>query len=102
MEILITGDPISALEAYHIGLINQVVPKEDLMMAAEKMAARILANGPYAVRKVKESAIRGLSLSMPEALDLELEFAAEVFSTEDATEGPLAFLEKRQPEWKNK
>ena len=102
MEILLTGDPISAQEAYNIGLINQVVPKESLMEAAEKMAARILANGPYAVRRVKESAVRGLGMSIPDALELELNFAAEVFGTEDATEGPLAFLQKRKPEWKNK
>ena len=102
MEILLTGDPISAQEAYSIGLVNQVVPKGKLMEAAEKMAERILANGPLAVRAVKESAIKGLSLPIPEALDLELEFAAKIFATEDATEGPLAFLEKRKPQWKGK
>jgi len=101
MEILLTGDPISAQEALNLGLINQVVPKEKLMEAAEKMAERILANGPVAVRAVKESVIRGLSLPIPQALDLELEFAAQVFATDDAVEGPLAFMEKRKPQWKN-
>jgi len=102
MEILLTGDPISAQEALKLGLINQVVSKEKLMEAAEKMAERILANGPVAVRAIKESVIRGLSLPIPQALDLELEFAAQVFSTDDATEGPLAFMEKRKPQWKNR
>lgn len=102
MEILLTGDPISASDAYAVGLINQVVPKGKLMEAAEKMAERILANGPVAVRSIKESVIKGLSLPIPQALDLELEFAAQVFATEDATEGPLAFMEKRKPQWQNK
>jgi enoyl-CoA hydratase len=102
MEILLTGDSITAQEAYKIGLINQVVPKGELLAAAEKMAERILANGPCAVRAIKESVIRGLSLPISEALDLELEFAAQIFSTDDAIEGPLAFLEKRKPNWQNK
>ena len=102
MEILLTGDPISAEEACRLGLVNQVVPKDKLTAAAEAMAERILANGPRAVQAVKESAIRGLSLAIPEALELELKFAAQVFATEDAKEGPLAFLQKRKPQWKGK
>jgi enoyl-CoA hydratase len=102
MEILITGDPISAEQAYGIGLVNQVVPKERLAEAAQNMAERILANGPLAVQAVKESAVRGLALPIDQALELELQFAARVFATEDAREGPLAFMQKRKPEWKGK
>jgi enoyl-CoA hydratase len=102
MEILLTGDPISAREAYELGLVNQVVPHDQLADAARKMAGRILENGPLAVRAIKESVIKGLALPLPEAMDFELQQAAKVFATEDAREGPLAFLQKRQPNWKGK
>ncbi len=102
MEILLTGDPIPAQEAYNIGVVNQVVPKDELMDAAEKMAGRILANGPFAVRAVKESVVKGLSMNIPDALEFELKQSATVFATEDAKEGPKAFIEKRKPEWKNR
>jgi len=76
MEILLTGDPVSAQEAYNLGIVNQVVAQIDLMDAAHKMADRILENGPVAVRAVKESVIKGLNTSIPEALEFELMQAA--------------------------
>jgi enoyl-CoA hydratase len=102
MEILLTGDPISAQEAYDLGLINQIVPQKDLMSAAQKWADRILENGPLAVRAIKESVTKGMAMSMAEAFDFELKQAATVFATEDAREGPKAFIEKRKPNWKGK
>jgi enoyl-CoA hydratase len=72
------------------------------MDAAQAMAQRILENGPVAVRAVKESVQKGLALSFPEAMEFELKQAATVFASEDAREGPLAFLQKRKPEWKGK
>ena len=102
MEMLLTGDPVSAQEAYNLGIVNQVVPHNELMDAAQKMADRILENGPVAVRAIKESVIKGLSMSIPDALDFELDQAVRVFDTEDAKEGPKAFLEKRKPNWKGK
>ena len=62
-------------------------------------APRITANGPFAVRKTKESVLRGLAVDMHEAYRIETAISAEVFSSEDAKEGPAAFAEKRPPRW---
>jgi enoyl-CoA hydratase len=102
MEILFTCDFISARQALEIGLINRVVPKEELMPAAMKIAERICENAPLAIQAVKRSVRQCMNLSMDEALRRELEIATEVFMTEDAREGPLAFVEKRKPVWKSR
>jgi len=102
MEILLTGDPISAHEALDLGLLNQVVPPGELMDAAHAMAERILENGPLAVRAVKESVVKGSGLPLTQAMEFELKLAAQVFATDDAKEGPRAFLEKRKPNWKGR
>jgi enoyl-CoA hydratase len=102
MEILLTGDPISAQEAYDLGLVNQVVPRSQLMDAAQRMAERILENGPLAVQAIKESVQKGMGMTVPDAMEFELQQAARVFATEDAKEGPLAFLQKRKPNWKGR
>lgn len=102
MEILFTCDFISAQEAYEIGLVNRVVPKEQLMPTAVAIAEKICENAPLAIQAVKRSVRQCMNLTMDEALKLELQIAAEVFMTEDAREGPLAFAEKRKPVWKGK
>lgn len=102
MEILLTAEPISAQKAYHYGIVNEVVPLADLMPTAIKYAELICKNGPYAVRKVKEAALKGLALPLKEALDQEMAYAGEVFSTDDAMEGIRAFGEKREPVWKGR
>jgi len=102
MEILFTCDFISAQQAYEIGLINRVVPKEQLMPTAMAIAERICENAPLAIQAVKRSVRQCMNLTMDEALKLELQIAAEVFMTEDAKEGPLAFAEKRKPIWKGR
>ena len=85
-----------------MGLLNEVTRPERLMERAEDYAHRILANGPLAVRKTKESVLRGLATDMSEAYKIESELSKEVFSSEDATEGPMAFAQKRAPIWKNR
>ncbi len=102
MEILFTCEFISAEQALDIGLVNRVVPKEDLMPTAMAMAEKICENAPLAIQAVKKSVRTCMDLTMDKALDKELEFAVEVFMTEDAKEGPKAFKEKRKPNWKVK
>ena len=99
MEFLLCADRISAAKAFEMGLLNEVTSPDRLMERAADYAARITANGPLAVRKTKESVLRGLATDMREAYRIESEIAAEVFSSEDATEGPKAFAEKRPPVW---
>lgn len=95
MEILLTGRPISAARAYDVGLINKVVPADVLMDEAMALAALICRNGPLAVRTAKEIAVRSLGLEAGFALEASL--VPRVLASEDAREGPDAFMNKRPP-----
>ena len=97
MEILLTGEVIDADHALRIGLVNRVVPAGDLLPTAERFATIIAANGPLAVRKIKEAVLRSSGMTLPEAFQVEIECGIEVWRSEDAREGPRAFAEKRQP-----
>jgi enoyl-CoA hydratase/carnithine racemase len=100
MEMLLTAERIDAQEAYRIGLVNRVVPNDDLLAACEDYASKILRNSPTAVRLTKEAAIRGRdSSTMAESLKLGFSLQRVMRTTPDAQEGPRAFVEKRQPEW---
>jgi enoyl-CoA hydratase len=100
MEMLLTGKPIDAKRAYDIGLVNQVVPAEQLMSSALEWAETICKNGPLAVRTAKEIAVRALGLES--GFVLEKALGARVMSSEDAKEGPRAFAEKRPPKFTGK
>ena len=100
MEMLLTGGRIDAQEAYRTGLINRVVPADQVMSAAEEIAEKICRNGPLAVRAIKEAVLRGYNLTMPQAFQFERVFSSLLNTTEDSIEGPLAFSEKRQPQFK--
>ncbi|MBI4331959.1 MAG: enoyl-CoA hydratase/isomerase family protein [Chloroflexi bacterium] len=102
LELLMTGDHIAAPEAYRLGLVNRVVPAADLMKTAEALAERINANGPVAVRAVKEAAYRGIEMSLDDGLRFESLITVAVTNTEDALEGPRAFAEKRKPVFKGR
>ena len=95
MELLLTGDPIDARRAYEIGLVNRVVPADELMPTSLKLADRICKNGPLAVRTSKQIAVRALGLEA--GFVLEKALASKVFASDDAQEGPRAFAEKRKP-----
>ena len=99
MEFLLCADRVPAEKALSFGLLNEVVPKEQLRDKALEYAHRITVNGPLAIRKTKESVLRGLATDMREAYKIESAIATEVFSSEDAKEGPAAFAEKRPPRW---
>jgi len=88
MEILLTCEFITAQQAYEIGLINQVVSKEELMATAMKIAEKICENAPLAIQAIKRSVRKGMNLSMDEALDMELKIAAEVFMTRMPRKAP--------------
>ncbi|MCK8616697.1 enoyl-CoA hydratase/isomerase family protein [Gordonia sp. C13] len=97
MHLLLTGDHIDAHEARRIGLINEVVPAEQVHTRAMELAERIGRNGPVAVRTAKEIAVRALGNETKFALELALN--ERVLRSDDATEGPRAFVEKRTPRY---
>ena len=102
MEMLFTGDPITAQRAYEVGMVNQVVPREELMNAAMTMAERIIANGPIPVKGAKELAYKSYNMDMDDAFALSLKIKNRVYTSDDSKEGPKAFAEKRAPVWKNR
>ncbi len=97
MEMLMLGDSFTAQEALEMGLLNYVVPKDQLMGKAFGLADRLARNGPLAVQKVKEGIMRSSGLALDEAYQVENEVSAAVMQSKDAREGPRAFKEKRKP-----
>ena len=95
MEMIFTARHITAEEAYRIGLVNRLVPADQLMAAAEEVANQIVANAPLSVRATKEAILRGLDTTLEEGLRLEAMFSRLVWTTADSREGPKAFAEKR-------
>ena len=101
-EILMTGENIDAQEAYRIGLVNKVVPYDELIPAAREMAARIASRGPLGIQATKEAIVRGLNMNLEDGLYMEKALFDNILTTEDSFEGVAAFLEKRAPEYKRK
>ncbi len=99
MEIILTGEQIDAAEAYRIGLINKVVPPDQLAAETDRWVARLLKNGPLALRAAKEAVLSGLEVGLSQGLERELAVFNRVMQTEDAIEGPLSFSEKREPHY---
>jgi E-phenylitaconyl-CoA hydratase len=102
MEMILLGRRITAKEALGYGLINAVVPKDALMVAAEKYARDLCKCAPLAVRAAKELAIRSQSLPLEQGFRLEQAISEVLRLTEDAKEGPAAFAEKRPPMYKGR
>ncbi len=96
-ELILTGDTIDAAEAHRIGLVNQVVPPEELMPTALAMARKIIGKGPWAVRLAKSAINVGCATDLHAGLAYERLALAVLFGTEDKREATTAFLEKRRP-----
>jgi enoyl-CoA hydratase len=101
-ELICTGDRITAAEAERIGLVNKVVPQDQLLAAAEEMAGRIISKGPLAVRAAIEAINYGSDVALDEGLFMEATLFGLLCASEDMKEGMTAFLEKRKAEFKGK
>ncbi len=102
LELICTGDRIGAAEAERIGLVNKVVPADQLMSAAEEMARKIMSRGPLAIRAAIEAVMSGSEMPMQEGQFLEATLFGLLCASEDTQEGMNAFLEKRPPRFKGK
>jgi enoyl-CoA hydratase/carnithine racemase len=98
LELTLIGDLIDADRALSLGLINQVVSPDDVVDAAVELAQRIARNGPLAVAATREL-VRTAAIDVARARELERGWQARVFSSDDAKEGAMAFVEKRDPVW---
>jgi enoyl-CoA hydratase len=99
MELLLVGETIDATEARRIGLVNHVVPAGDLMTKALDLAHRIAANAPLAVQRVKHTAVAASGVPLADGFLIEDESKRIVMASDDAREGPRAFMEKRAPNY---
>jgi enoyl-CoA hydratase/carnithine racemase len=102
LEMILSGEPISAQEAYRIGLVNQLAAPKDLIAAAEAGARKIMANGPVAVKLALEAVNHGMELPQAEGEFLEATLFGLCCATADMKEGTRAFLEKRPPKFAGK
>ncbi len=100
MELLLTGETIDARHALRIGLVNRVVSAEMVMPTALALARTIAANGPLAVQAVKRTVIETSGLALEAGYKIEDDAKRAVMNTEDAREGPRAFIEKREPRYR--
>jgi enoyl-CoA hydratase/carnithine racemase len=99
LQLILSGEMISAQEAYRIGLVNEIVPAADLITRAETILKKIGANAPIAVKFALEATNKGMETSQGEGLLLEASYFGLCAATEDKKEGTSAFLEKRAPQF---
>ena len=102
LELLLSGDQVTAAEACRLGLVNRVVPAAELMAEAKKLAATLAAKAPLAVRYILEAVNQGLEMPFAQAQVFEATLFGLVASTDDMREGTAAFLEKRKPAFKGR
>jgi enoyl-CoA hydratase len=102
MQMVLSGEIISAQEAYRIGLVNEVTAAAELIPRAEAIAAKIIANAPLAVQYAMEAVNKGMEMTLAEGLYLEATLFGICCATEDKKEGTTAFLEKRPAQFKGK
>jgi enoyl-CoA hydratase len=99
LQMILTGDPVTADEAHRIGLVNGVVEPGELLAHCKAIAMRIVSRGPQAVSLAKQAVRRGEQMAMQDALALEADLFGIISSTAEMKEGMAAFLEKRKPSW---
>jgi enoyl-CoA hydratase/carnithine racemase len=102
LQLILSGEMISAQEAYRIGLVNEIVPAADLITRAETVLKKIGANAPIALKLALEAANKGMETSQSEGLLLEASYFGLCAATEDKKEGTSAFLEKRPPQFRGR
>ena len=100
LELLLTGDQISAQEAHRLGLVNRVVPAAEVMNECRRLAAALAAKAPIAARLIIDAVNKGLDMAFPDAQVYEATLFGLAASTEDMREGTRAFLDKRKAEFK--
>jgi len=101
-KLVFSGESITAEQAYHAAVVDEVVPKEELMPRCIALAEEIAAKPPVALRKAKEVMVAASEQLLQKTIDLESDAIAELWDTEDKTEAVTAFLEKRKPNFKGK
>jgi enoyl-CoA hydratase len=102
MELALTGEPIDAGRARELGLVNRLAEPGQALAEARELAARLIANGPLALQASKAIVSQAQDWTLEEAWDRQGEIAGPVFTSEDAREGAVAFVEKRDPVWKGR
>src|SRR5438093_7234130 len=102
LQIILSGEMISAQEAFRIGLVNEVVPAAELTTRAEAILKRIFSNAPVAIKYSLEAVNKGMDTSQAEGLSLEASLFGLCAGTEDKQEGTSAFLEKRKPQFQGR
>ncbi|MDH3622506.1 MAG: crotonase/enoyl-CoA hydratase family protein [Myxococcales bacterium] len=102
LEVIMTGDPLSAQRAYELGMVNKVVPEAQVVEEALKLADRVATNAPLAVQASRRVAVRAFIDADDALWRVGYEATAQIMNTEDFKEGPRAFIEKRPPNWQGK
>lgn len=102
LEMMLTGEPLPAAEAWRLGLVNRVVPREEVLAEARALAAKLALGAPIAMREILRAVNQGLDTSLEAGLQIEKEGSKVCFGSEDAAEGRAAFFEKRPPNFKGR
>ncbi len=100
--MIMTSKRITAQKAMEYGLVAEVVPPAELIPTAEKIAAEIMLGAPLSIRAAKEATLKGLDVTLQEAITTRFPGQTAMYESEDFKEGPKAFVEKRKPDWKGK
>jgi len=100
--MIMTSKRITAQQAMQYGLVAEIVPLSELIPTAEKIAAEILLGAPISIRAAKEATLKGLDVTLQEAISTQFPGQTAMYQSEDFIEGPKAFVEKRPPNWKGR